>query len=124
MVGSKKKRALSTEDKSKLLRVHELLQWKGLHDSAAALAKEAHLSESSNNSRLEPLEALWSRLFPTRIESQSEEESESDSDASESDLDSDLESSDSEQLPVVKPNKVNVYASKNRAYCQGLVKCE
>jgi hypothetical protein len=102
MVTSKKKRPLSSEDKSKLTTVYGLLQWKGLNATAAALAKEAELVVPSNKPQSHSQEALWSRL------SLQQEEPESDSDSSESDLDDESESGDSEANTIVQP-KVNVH---------------
>jgi len=118
MVASKKKRTLSSEDKLKMTLLYELLQWKGLDATAAALADEADLSVPSNQpTQSRSREEVWSRLsmlpqIKSETSSDAEEGSDSDSDSqsdtnsdpSESDSSDDSDSADSEE--VNPPKKV------------------
>ena len=111
-MASKKKRPLSSEDKLKLTTLYELLQWKRLDKTAAALAKEADLSIPSNKQpQNQSQEALWSRLSmqpqtQSESSSDSEEESDSDSESSDSESSDDSDSADSEEITSQK--KVHV----------------
>ena len=110
MVTNKKKKPLSLEDKSKLITVYHVLQWKGLNASAAALAKEADLTIPSQKPERQSQEVLWSRLphSPDEESESDSDSSESGSGSSESDSEGDTESGSSERTTIVQ-KKVSVH---------------